>query len=289
MTSNCDFYCVGGAHIDSKASSLVKPIIGESIPARTSFCVGGVACNIALNLQSMKARVALLSRVGDDPQGQCLQNTLIKAGIDIRDISLSLTSPTASYYALLSEQGELFIAVADMAVYDELTPNMLVPLLKNRTSIPHWIVDANMSEMLIKTVAEQATEAQHLWGVGVAAFKALRLKAGIPRWNGLFLNQEELFALSGETSIERGMQRIQSLCPLLVVSAGIKGLYFALNNCIEHRVSSASVVVDVTGAGDALSAGILYGLFRGEDIESAVQRGFAAAHRTIATLYSSLR
>lgn len=283
-----DFYCLGGAHIDSKASTLIKPTIGESIPARTSYCLGGVACNIALNLKSMHARVALSSRVGDDPQGRNLREELSKAGIDIADISLSKSSSTASYYALICERGELFIAVADMAVYDEVTPLILSGQLKSRTSVPHWVVDSNLSEAAIKTITEQATKAQSLWGVGVAAFKALRLKAGLPRWNGLFLNKEELFALSGETSIERGLKTFQNQCPLIVVSAGVKGLYFALDNTIEHRRSPAPVVVDVTGAGDALTAGILYGLFKGEDIESAIQKGFNAAHRTIATLHSSL-
>lgn len=286
--SSPDFFCLGGAHIDTKASALIKPMMGESIPARTSSCLGGVACNIALNLMSMHARVALASRVGDDLLGNGLREKLTQAAIDTADITLSQSSPTASYYALLCERGELFIAVADMAIYDEVTPDLLRRSLLNRSKVPHWVVDSNLSEAAIKAISEHATSAQSLWGVGVAAFKALRLKAGFPRWDGLFLNKEELFALSGETAIEPGLKKLQTQCPLIIVSAGVKGLFFACDNHIEHRVSLAPVVVDVTGAGDALTAGILYGLFQGDNIESAIEKGFTAAHRAIATLHSSL-
>ncbi|HXW60154.1 MAG TPA: PfkB family carbohydrate kinase, partial [Myxococcota bacterium] len=183
----------------------------------------------------------------------------------------------------------LFVAFADMEIYEELTPEVLIPALKRQIFTPHWVIDANLSEESIKAIVEQATPAQRIWGVGVAAWKARRLLSGFPHWQGLFLNKEELFSMSGESTVEQGIGvLLDRSCPLVVVSAGNKGVYFSEHGLIKHRPCPKSLVVDVTGAGDALVAGILYGLFKEEDLEKAIQRGFDAAGRILGTFDSFL-
>lgn len=284
-----DFYCIGAAHLDIKAKATAKPELGETVLAETTSCFGGVACNIAENLAKMGALVALCSRVGKDEGGSSLIKALSHAGIDTSDISFSPQRATATYYALLNEVGELFIAVADMGIYDEMTPALMASVLPKQTAIAHWIIDSNLSEDCIKAIAKNRTSAQNLWGVGVASCKAERLRAGFPHWQGLFLNQKELASLSGMSDVQAGMRAILELgCPLLVVTVGVDGLYYSDQGHIYHLECPRSEAVDVTGAGDALCAGVLYGLFNNEDIKSALEGGIKMAALMVGSLGSSL-
>lgn len=284
-----DFYCIGAAHMDIKARAESKPELGESIPARSSTCFGGVARNVAENLCKMGANVALCSRIGNDPYGHSLLKALAKAGIDISEISFSSYKATATYYALLNEIGELFIAIVDMAIYAELTPALISSGLGRHASVANWVIDANLSEQTIKAIAEHKAPGQSLWGVGVAAFNAARLEAGFPHFSGLFLNKKELLVLSGYQDICKGIKALLKRgCSLVIVSAGSEGVYYAFNDRIFVEECHPSRVVDVTGAGDALCATILFGLFKGEELASVVKRGIVSAAHIISSLNSSL-
>lgn len=284
-----DFFCLGAAHIDSKARACIKPAIGESIPTSISTCIGGVACNIASNLAIMNASVSLCSIIGADSKGRSLLEKLQKFGIDTDDIMLSCSKATASYFALLCERGELFIAAATMDIYDEMTPELLAPCLIRRRPTKHWVIDANLSARSIEALSVHKTPAQSLWGVGASSCKAGRLSAGFPHWRGLFLNSKELEALSGKQDIESGMRTVlREGCDLVVVTAGKEGLFYACGQKIEKMSSILSTVVDVTGAGDALCAGTLYGLFKHERLEEAIKRGMRAAALTLTSFHSSL-
>lgn len=282
-----DFYCLGATHLDIKARAQIKPELGDSIPVSTSKCFGGVATNIAANLSKMGAKVALCSIIGRDHEGLQIKDALIKAGIDIKDIIYSSNNNTASYHALLYENGELFIAASDMKIYDELTPSLIEPCLREREAVAHWIIDSNFSEESIGAIVRLSSRNQHLWGVGVSVCKAKNLRAGFPYWDGLFLNKKELEALSEKRGIEEGIRAIhKEKCPMVIVSAGKEGIFCSQGYKIEHFPSSIRSIKDVTGAGDALCAGILYGLFMSESLEEAIERGFRACSITIASMSS---
>ena len=59
----------------------------------------------------------------------------------INAASRSDAAPTATYTALLDKSGELVIGLADMGIYDELTVDILEPLLPQLEKIPVWFIE----------------------------------------------------------------------------------------------------------------------------------------------------
>jgi len=278
MKDNISFYCLGAAHNDIKARALTRPLMGDSVPVEISHCLGGVACNIAVNLAYCGARVALLSCVGKDSAGHNLIKSLELNNIDTRDILLSPFSPTAKYYAFLTPEGELFVAGADMKIYEEISIELVSPLISQRSHMSDWIIDANISGPTIKLVAQNIKSHQRLWGIGVSTHKTAALAQGFPHYYGLILNQDELLALTKIPDAQQALRVLRAQgCSYIIVTAGALGVFYCDEENIGFRECCAREIIDATGAGDAFSAGVIYSLAAGENLEQALEKGFSLA------------
>jgi sugar/nucleoside kinase (ribokinase family) len=74
-----------------------------------------------------------------------------------------------------------------------------------------------------------------------------------------------------------------------VVTAGSKGSYYGHNETIKHQETvqvKEEDVVDTTGAGDAFSGALLYGLIKGYSFEESMTLGAKSASNTIRCTYS---
>lgn len=261
MSDSVNFYCLGAVHTDVKAYAQINPAIGESIPVRSTRCIGGVACNVAVNLAKCGARVAIASLVGNDQEGKLLVEALKSRGIDTDDIEFSNSWPTARYYAMLTPQGELFIAMADMSIYHELKPDLVINNLHSRELATDWIVDANVPGDTIEALARHVKNKDRLWGIGVSVHKTKIFCRGFPYWYGLILNRQELIALSGHADLAAGINALKDQgCKRIVVTSGSQGVHYFDGDEIIHKRSKPVHIVDVTGAGDALCAGLVLSL-----------------------------
>ena len=136
--------CIGAAHIDRKATAAGPVVPGSSNPVTMRVGAGGVARNVAENLARLGLSVTMVSRVGHDREGDAVLDGLGEAGIGFDLVTRSATAPTATYTALLDKSGELVIGLADMGIYDELTVDVLEPLLPRLEKIPVWFIDCNL-------------------------------------------------------------------------------------------------------------------------------------------------
>lgn len=284
-----NFYCLGAANIDIKAVPQFPIVIGETIPVNTISCYGGVARNVAENLSVLGAKTHLLSSVGNDSEGHQLIAALENIGVDTKDILVSDELPTGKYYALLGEERELFIATADMEIYKKLTPTYVIPRISKQTEIRNWILDADLPSETIEAVALFATKKQKLWGVAVSAVKTPRLASGFPHWHALFLNRSELQALTEEKETYAGIRQvIKRGCRHLFVTHGPHEVLYAHDDQIIHYPCPKADVIDVIGAGDAFSAGIIYSLSQDRSLNESLEFGFGMAKNALASYSSSL-
>ena len=112
--------CIGGIVVDRKARVIEPLHPGTSNPVTVSSCPGGVVCNIARNFVKLGGNAAIFSRVGQDgPGNQALQD-LASPNLNLSNVSRSSNRPTATYTAVLDEKAQLFIGLADMAIFEEL-------------------------------------------------------------------------------------------------------------------------------------------------------------------------
>lgn len=270
--------CIGAAHVDIHARALAPIVEGSSNPVRTTQTRGGVACNVAVWLAHIGATVSLISRVGNDAAGDAVMRELDALGIDHSGLTRSTTCPTASYTAALDPTGDLHVGLADMAIYDEITPTMVDLALETTEPADAWFIDTNLPTDVIHHIANRAPASVLLAGDTVSAAKAPRVRAACPRLGLLITNDAEVAAILDDTEMRNFTAGLRDMgLDRTLIGRAEDGIRVMDQAGESDHPSMASTIVDVTGAGDALAAGALYGIITGHPMDIAVRIGLAAA------------
>lgn len=271
--------CVGALHIDAKARVAGSVIAGTSNPASVSRTPGGVACNVARSLARLGIPVSIVSVVGDDAVGHALLSRIAAEGVDVAGVVVLPGSSTAGYTAVLDGTGALALGIADMEIYDRLDAAVVAPAVARHGDDVLWMTDANPAPSGLQALSAVVGRL-HLDPVSVA--KAPRLGTLLNGAAGVFPDGAEATALTGSADaaeavgalLRAGVQRV-------VVTLGASGVLDSVGLVRRPAVASGPVA-DVTGAGDALLAGYLAAVARGEG--DPVGWGLAAASLAVETL-----
>ena len=284
-----DIVVLGGANIDIKAKVTAPNRLGTSNPGIVSTSAGGVGRNIAHNLARLGADVALISVVGNDVHGDAVLAETRRAGVDLSRVVRSATS-TGSYVALLDHDGELITALNDMRAMEEFVPTIVAAHAGVIKSASLVVADCNLPQETLNAVAALVGERLVIEPVSVPKSKKLMevLKRG-----PVFLaspNFDQIEQVAGTRDIEgafafmhaKGLRNV-------VIHAGPEGAFVSDGAEIDHVAAVPPArIVDVTGAGDAAVAGLVFGLLRGEPLAAAAARGQRLAGQVIAGAASTL-
>ena len=279
-----DLLAVGGAHIDRTAQMLEPHIAGASNPAQVTETVGGGAFNAARNAKMLKvASLGIMSIRGGDVAGQTVEEAIDKAGlVDLSGTFMDRNTPT--YTALLDVSGELVTAVADMALY-ETGFDRQVKRLEGRTEIAaakHILIDANLPSTAIGTVVEQADGP--IYAMCISPAKAKRLLPMINRLHVLFLNRRELASLTQDAPVDVQLSSLSRLGVRRAVITHGPDEVFVLEDGepAALKVPKLAQLVDVTGAGDALTGATIASIMKpNQSLKTSVLCGIAAAQMTL--------
>lgn len=281
---------IGGANIDIKAKAGRELIAGTSNPGTVDFALGGVARNIAHNLARLDMPVALLSAVGTDAFGN---NVLAQTEIARVDCSMVLRvrEPTGSYVAILDHQGEMTVAVNAMSAMDRITPEAIAVHERRLKSAQLILADCNLpreslawlgrfaGKLIVEPVSvAKSDKVSALAGQTVFAITLNRSQAEHICGSGIDGVGD---ALSAAAHLhDRGFERV-------VVTLGSGGAVAShVGRGSAHVKALSETTRDVTGAGDAAAAGLIFGLMNGFDLVKAVHYGQAAAALTVVAVES---
>ena len=112
---------VGAINIDIWGKSNSILILHDSNPGEIHYSFGGVGRNIAHNLSLMGQRVSMLTAIGDDHWGPQVRNTCAKIGIDLSHAFLVPGARTGTYLAFSGPDGDMAIAMSDMAIAEAIS------------------------------------------------------------------------------------------------------------------------------------------------------------------------
>jgi pseudouridine kinase len=262
----------GAVAMDTRLQSRGPVVPATSNPVAAGERPGGVGHNLATTLAGLGVAVTLASRIGADATGDALVAGLTAAGIATDAVTRSTTRPTARYWAVIEPTGELALGLADMAVLDELEPEILAPAM----AVPAdaWLVDCNLPAASIAHLLENPQRPTLVAVDTVSTAKAPRIAPHLARIDLLFTNEAEALALLGAA----GAQALRAAgAATVVMSRGAHGLEIADAAGLRHLPALAVATRDVTGAGDALAAATLYALLAGFDLGLAARVGRLAA------------
>lgn len=281
--------CIGAANVDKKIKTTEKLKSYTSNPVTSTTSIGGVARNVAENLGRLGQPVSLLSIGGYDSECNLIKELSspfmnVDAFIQIEGQS------TGTYTALLDNDGEMYLALADMSVYDSLTPELLAKqnhLLQHASCI---VADLNCPKATLEYLCSFAKKNHiKLALITVSEPKMDRMPKDLSAVSCLITNIGETQAYFNETYYARedieqaGLNWTKLGVQQVVLTAGSKDILVVDNGVHWYQVKSLDTnkIKDVTGAGDSFSAAFLDAYLKGESRDNCVLAGMTNAYHTI--------
>lgn len=279
---NSGIVVIGAANIDIKGKPKNAIQWGTSNPGDIRISHGGVARNIAHYLGLLNIPVTFLGAVGDDEEGREILEKLRNAHVQVKEVILSKKDPTGKYLAILDEKGEMQLAVSDTVIMKRVTPRYLIAkagiIMKNR----FVVIDTNLTTQAIHNIASLCSrEKIPLIADPVSVVKSRKLLGILPKIHFLTPNISELSALAG-IAIKNSAERQRAVEQLMkkgvkniILTNSAQGVYIFSEHSSEGEFINTwrRKIVDSTGGGDALVAGMAYGLYHNYQLYQAVQIG----------------
>ncbi len=261
---------IGGMNMDIGGSASGALRLRDSNPGAVTLRPGGVGRNIAHDLRLLGLEVSLVSALGDDPFGRALLESCEALGLDMSMTQVRPRERSSTYLYVNDDGGDMLAAVSDMEIIDRVSPAYLEPLMERLNSFDALVLDANLSQASLRFLAERATAP--LYADPVSAAKAKKLLPVLPRLRALKPNRLEAEILTGEKDPEKAARAL--------LAAGVKRVYLSMGGdgalAAEGerllRLPRREVrVVSTTGAGDAVTAALVWAGVRGLDLEAAAR------------------
>ncbi len=271
---------VGGVNVDIGGRSYGPLVDADSNPGTVSMSMGGVGRNIAHNLSLLGTDVRLLTAYGDDLYGQRVAASCSELGIDLSHALRLPGAGTSTYLYLTGPDGEMALAVSDMAVCERITPQYLAANLGLLQNAQVVVADANIPAESLAFLAENC--AVPLFVDPVSTTKAEKLRPILSRIHTLKPNRIEAALLSGVdirtmSDVEKAAQRLLSLgVHRLFISLGGDGVYAAMGDKRLQLSNIPGKMVNTTGCGDAFMAALVWAYLEGMDLEATARAGLAA-------------
>lgn len=251
---------------------------GTSNPVRGRVSFGGVARNVAETLARLRADVGLLTAVGDDAAGKALMAACRDVGIDMERCIVGTGAPTGEYIAAFFD-GNLVVAFADMAILDQLTPDVVGLAVAGTPPEMLIFADCNLPVDSIAALCQRAARDSRFLALdAVSVAKSTRLPEKLAGVSVLFCNLDEARVMTGEPDPEKSIAVLLGRgAASVAMTLAREGVLLADAGNLIRLVAPGLPVANVSGAGDALVAGTLLGVIEGKPLQLAVRFGMACA------------
>ena len=279
---------IGAAAIDTKGVARQQIMPGLMNPGHIRVHRGGVGRNIAENLSRLGISTRLISAVGDDISGKSILTHAVESGIDVEHVLIASNVNTGAYIAVYDETGQTYVAMYHMSIMNQITPRYLYDRRRLFDEAALIVIDANLPERTIETAIKLAKK----YGVPVCAdptSNALAPKLK-PHLSDLYMVTPDMGEAEILTDMKIGdrldaMEAAKKLIALGVdialVTQSDKGVCYATQEVAGHMPAIDTEVVDLTGAGDAMTAAVVFGLLEEFDVDEAVKLGISASSLSI--------
>ncbi|WP_391089813.1 aminoimidazole riboside kinase [Vibrio sp. NH-UV-68] len=266
----------------------VVDLIPQS-PSTYLKCPGGAPANVAVAVARLSGQSAFFGRVGQDPLGRFMQQTLREENVDTQFMLLDDAQRTSTVIVDLDDSGERSFTFMVKPSADQFLVEQDIPPFKTGQWL-HVCSIALANEPSRSTTLEAMRRIKSAGGY-VSFDPNLReevwaepqqLKSvvhqAIELADVIKFSDDELMYLTDTHSLDAGLAAIEPYRNTLVlVTQGAKGALVVYNN--TQRLISGQPVkpVDTTGAGDAFVGGLLAQLSQSDEwkndatIELAVQ------------------
>ncbi|WGE36016.1 aminoimidazole riboside kinase [Actinobacillus genomosp. 1] len=235
-------------------------------------CAGGAPANVAVGVSRLGVEAGFIGRVGLDPLGKFMQQTLNAEKVSTEHMILDPKQRTStvivglddgerSFTFMVNPSADQFLEVGDLPTFqkgdflhccsialinDPSRSTTIEAIRRVKEAGGFFSFDPNLRESLWASLDEMKQVVNRV----VAMADVLKF------------SEEELTLLTDTTTLEQATQVITAQYPekLIIITLGKDGAIYHLNGNSQVVAGKALKPVDTTGAGDAFVSGLLAGL-----------------------------
>jgi sugar/nucleoside kinase (ribokinase family) len=251
---------------------------------------GGSVANTIAGFANLGGTAAYIGKVKADQLGTIFNHDMRSLGVDIRLTAAKEGAPTARSHVLITRDGQrtmqtylgacLELGLADITETTVGSPKALL--------LEGYVWDIADGPALARKAAKIGKEAGSTVALSLSdSFCVERHRDAfmdfVRRYADVIVaDEEEVFALLGTETIEDTLVALRKFDNLFAITRSEAGSVIVQGDVnVVQAASRVDDVVDTTGAGDAYSAGFLYGWVNDMSLEDCAKYGTFCATRVI--------
>lgn len=237
----------------------------ESTILSQSHGVGGSAANVAIGIRRLGGTSTVIAKIGFDDFGKNALEDLVREGVDVSNIRIQATNGRTGFTIVVIDSTGQILMYGHKGVSEDLKPEEIHARIFEKTKYVHIAsLRVDTSAVAAKYAKEQGAFVSFDPGRRLSRLGLEGLKPVISQVDLVLPNEIEAQTITGEEDYRKAAQvLLDTGARIVVLKRGGKGVYVATRD-EEFEVPSylPGKVVDTTGAGDALAAGLIMGLRR---------------------------
>lgn len=267
---------IGAANVDIAGQAAGPLIARDSNLGSVMFSHGGVGRNIAHNLALLGVDVHLIAPFGDDALADDLLRACMEAGIKLEGSYTIEGATSSSYLYICDAQGEMQLAINDMAIVESLDRDHLEQRLELIEAANVCVIDANLNAETLAWISEHVSAP--IFCDPISSVKAGRISPILGHLHTLKPNLLEAKLLTGAEEPEDAADELLGTgLSRAFISLGERGLLAAEGDARLQLPRIEGSVVNTTGAGDAMMAGLVWAYIEGLDLNTSARAGLASS------------
>ena len=282
---NDDHYIVGigACNVDVYGKSEIKIRKNYDHPAKIHSSIGGVMYNIIANYTMLDVNAKLITAYSDDIYGRAIVDKCCLAKIDINDSLMVRNTSSGIFMQVQDENNDMHLAICDMSILHNLDVDFIRTkknILRNSKCV---VIDPSLNDETIIEIINICKGVVPIYVDPISENYALKMRKYLKDIDLIKPNKSELEVLANckikdDDSLIKAVKKVLAKgTKKVVVSLGKDGiLYMDKDIQIKRKLKHEKRMVNASGAGDALMAGLLYGQVNNIDLTKTLDYGLAA-------------
>jgi len=273
---------IGGLNIDLQGSSVNPLVFNDSNPGEIVMSAGGVGRNIAENISKLNIHSKILSYVGNDALGDFVVNKSSLSGVDTSFIKKHSHLPTSQYLSVLDDNNDMLVSISDMRIIEEMTIQDIDKWNLTIEQSSAIVVDTNIPIPVIEYLTDKYSNIP-LFLDPVSFAKTSKILKLIGRFHTVKPNRLETELISGvkitdNDSMLKAAKIIFDMgCKQIFITLGEDGVFYYDGENFGQYLHKGVNMISANGAGDAFTAGVVYGFLKLSGIKETAEFASAAA------------
>jgi sugar/nucleoside kinase (ribokinase family) len=253
----------------------------EYLASDFAMTLGSSSAIFAHNISLLGSSVGFTSCIGDDPLGKFCVDRLSESGVDVSGVKclpnkktgVTVILPLGEKRHILTYPGTMFDLQYEHVDLDYLRSaahfhlSSLFLLRALRPALPKLF--SQMKQAGLTTSLDTNDDPENLWADDV--------KVVLKSVDVFLPNEREACKLAGTGDVERALEVLSQLVPIVVIKCGSEGALARRGKDRFHSASLSVQPVDTVGAGDSFNAGFLHKFMRGAGLQDCLDYGNVSA------------